>query len=222
MKAIRSVIFLLALFGASRAPGALLLSTFGDLQMQGASFQQNQYLAQQFSIPNTATLEDVSLVFVDNNGPAFGGQLQIVNKIGVDATLANVLFTTPITLPSGASPTIVSVSAPVTLSPGDYYVLLSTTDPLPLQTRWALTSTSAPGTPAMAGDPYFSISQNTSLPAASPFSTFTGFPTPTYLALEINGVIPEPLSGELSLMGMILAAAIFRMRKLDGLTRRCR
>jgi hypothetical protein len=177
----------------------VLVGTSADLSQQGLTFQQNQYLAQQFTFPEPVNVNDVEMTFFLNEGPAFGGSLQIVDRIGVDATAANVLLTVPVTLPSGLPPSTVSVATPISLVAGTYYLLLSTTDPLPFQTRWVNGLSAIPGAPGTVGGAYFSISQNVALPAASPFAV-----AGSTVAFRINGtVIPEPGSALLLVVGCL-------------------
>jgi hypothetical protein len=200
-------------FVASPSWGALLVGTTGESEFS-ASFQQNQYLAQEFALPAEAALDSVQLTFVENEGLAFDGLFQVVDRIGVDATAANVLLSQSITLPSGSGPSHVSLPTPITLAAGNYFLLVSTTAPLPLQTRWVFpaSESDAPGT---VGAAFFSVSQNELLPAASPFLEITGGPT-SFLAFRIEGtMVPEPQS-LLVAIGVLASLALFDRRMFLG------
>jgi hypothetical protein len=192
----------------------VLLGTLGDPEYS-ISFQQHQYLAQQFTFSTDVTLSSTKMTFVDNSGSAFNGVFQVVDSLGPGSTAANVHFTTGITLPAGLNPTTVTVPTPLTLDAGTYYLLLSTTDLFPLQTRWQLGASILPGGFGTVGDSYFSISQNVTLPVASPFSFIGGFPT-TYFAFQIEGSpVPEPST--FFLLGMAAISLLgYRKATSDG------
>jgi len=171
----------------------VLVGILGDPNFS-VSFQEHQYLAQQFTFSTDVTLSSAKMTFVDNSGPAFNGVFQVVDSLGPGSTSANVLFTAGITLPSSVNPTVVTVPTPLALNAGSYYLLLSTTDPLPLRTWWQLGASVLPSAYGTVGDAYFSISQNVALPVASPFTVLTAFPT-SYLTFQLEGnPVPEPAS----------------------------
>jgi hypothetical protein len=218
MKPVVSLI-LFSLF-ASQCKAETLVGTVADLAQQGLSFQQNQYLAQEFTLNASAQLTSVSLTFFDNDGPSFGALFQIVDQLGPGTTNANVLFSAAVTMPAGLNPAVLEISVANALTPGVYYLLLSTDELLPLQTRLANGGDVVAGTPGLPGSAYFSVSQNTAFPAASPFVPVGGFPTP-FAAFTVEGTIPEPKS--LHILGVLALAALVMpsKRRMNARPSRC-
>ena len=177
----------------------------------GLSFQEAQYLAQQFLFAAPGSISSLSLNFIANPNGAFNALLQITNAIGPATTIGNILGSTGVTIPGGLDSAVLNVPFSLSLGAGTFYLVLSTTDSLPLQTRWQFTqgmqtvafqiigTSSDPNFEASVGSAFFSQSQNIDFPVASNFLPIIG-----------GGQIPEP--GTLLLLATGIAGILGRLR----------
>lgn len=127
------------------------------------SFQEHQYLAQQFAFTGTAALDSLTLNFSGTTGGSFPALLQITDALGAGA---NTLFSTSFAVQDGA----VSIPTATTLTPGAYFFVLSTTAGLPSFSTLAATGENASETFGAVGLSFFSVSQNIANPEQSPFA----------------------------------------------------
>ena len=115
---------------------SVLLGTSLDQNNQGAylggeeSVGPPQFLLQPFSLNATVAVSSIDLVLsgpipVGGSTPPRSFLVQITNAVGPGATSANVLAQGSGTFPSGTTPEIVSVALSGILSPGGYYLVLS-------------------------------------------------------------------------------------------------
>jgi hypothetical protein len=184
-RALRAWLFLgAALFGSvpTAAADTQLVATAPLFEQQGLSFQEHQYLAQQFSI-GAGLVTSIELTFQENTGPAFNAVLQLTKRIGPLAGVTDVLAAVALQVPIGTAPAVVSVPLNLHLASGTYYFVLSTNAPVSLNQSWILQ-----GSPVTTGvgSAYFSQSQNLALPHASPFIAVT-----PPLAFKVMGTFGE-------------------------------
>jgi hypothetical protein len=168
-------------YSPAAAADTSLVATAPLVDQQGLSFQQHQYLAQQFSI-SSGLVTSIELTFAENAGPAFSAVLQVTKRIGQLASVTDVIAAVAFEVPAGTASAEVTVPLNLYLASGTYYFVLSTNALLPLESRLMH------GSPVTAGVglAFFSGSQNLALPHASPF--FTVAPP---LAFRILGTLSE-------------------------------
>lgn len=200
-------VILVVLLAANTAHTATLVATSPNFAQQGLSFQQHQYLAQEFAMGTEFEISNVQFQFFGNIGTTFNALFQIVRQIGPSTAPSDVLLSQPITIPAGEVPTALDIPVATVLNAGVYYLLLSTSEPLPLQSKLAMGG-AGPPTPGVPGNVYFSVTQDVGFPAASPFVPFQGFPTPM-AAFAIEGrVLPEPGSAQLAVTILLVGVCL--------------
>jgi hypothetical protein len=158
--------------------------------------ESTQALAQQFTLTSTVTLSSIDLGLNQGLGTA-PIVLQLTNALGSGTTSANVVFQSSI--PSTVVPTtigsILNVATPITLGPGTYYLVLSTSDNFGYD--WQLASSTLASTVGTVGSSMYCCFPNTvgSFAPAETFKNLTGEPAP-YFMFDLQTAsapsVPEP------------------------------
>lgn len=136
-----------------------------------------QTMMQRFTLTSPVTIGTIKLQMSGFGVDQF--TLWITNSIGPGTTQANVLFQTNLTFPNtGGGINGATVSAPLNLSlqPGNYFIVLSSTQPSIFQ-GWLLANTVLPSTVGTVGTWEFTlVGNNPAFPPSSTFIPFTPLP----------------------------------------------
>jgi hypothetical protein len=131
-----------------------------------------QSIAQGFSLTAPISTTELKLQMSGFGSDQF--TVWVTNSIGPGTTQANVLFQTTATFPNSGGGTTggTTISIPMNLSlpPGDYFIVLSSTQPSVFQ-GWLMSTTTLPSTVASLSDVKFVIFGNVLFPPASDFIT---------------------------------------------------
>lgn len=195
--------------GSVAAGDTVLVATTAGIVPQGASFEQNQYLAQQILFCSAVSVSGFTIVFVDGSAAPFPALLQVTDAIGPGANASSVLASDTFDVPAGATQHAATIPLALSLAPGTYYFVLSTTQPLPFQSRWQFTDNYGElaftiygtGEAGLIGSSFFSQSQNVNSPYASPFWVLAG------------GQVPELGSLILFGSGLVFLAGVVRRKR---------
>jgi len=128
-----------------------------------------QVLMQRFTLTSAVNIETLKLSMSGFGVDQF--TVWITNAIGPGTTQANVLFQTNLTFPNtggGISGAPVSTPVNLTLQPGEYFIVLSSTQPNLLQ-GWLQSNAALPSTVGTVGTWEWSIPPNLAFPPASVF-----------------------------------------------------
>jgi hypothetical protein len=131
----------------------------------------SQSIAQGFSLTAPISITELKLQMSGFGSDQF--VVWVTNSIGPGTTQANVLLQTTATFPNtGGGTTGSTISIPMNLSlpPGDYFIVLSSTQPSVLQ-GWLMSTTTLPSTVDSLSDMRFVIFGNVLFPPASEFIT---------------------------------------------------
>jgi hypothetical protein len=131
-----------------------------------------QTLAQRFSLTSPISFSEIKLQMSGFGVDQF--TLQLTNSIGPGTTQANVLFQTTATFPNtggGINGTTLSVPVNLSLPPGDYFIVLSSTQQ-DITQGWLIANTTLPSTVGSVGELFFSLIPNVNV-AFPPASAFT-------------------------------------------------
>lgn len=132
----------------------------------------SQSIAQPFSLTSSISITELKLQMSGFGSDQF--TVWVTNSIGPGTTQANLLFQTTATFPNtGGGTTGSTISIPMNLSlpPGDYFIVLSSTQPSVHQ-GWLVSTTTLPSTVgSVSVDMKFVIFGNVLFPPASEFIT---------------------------------------------------
>jgi len=129
-----------------------------------------QTIVQGFSLTSPISVSTIKLQMSGFGTDQF--TVWVTNSIGPGTTQANVLLQTNATFPNtggGITGSTVSIPVNLNLPPGDYFIVLSSTQPDVAQ-GWLLATTTLPSTVGSVGDLKFSLPSNALFPPASIFT----------------------------------------------------
>ena len=152
----------------------ILLGT--DLPTTNSDFEAAvtflQTLAQKFTLTSLVNIGTIKLQMSGFGVDQF--TVWVTNSIGPGTTQANVLFQTNLTFPNTGGAirgTTLSVPVDLSLPPGDYFIVLGSTQSNVLQ-GWIMSNTILPSTVGSVGGWEFTLTGNSN-PAFPPSSIFT-------------------------------------------------
>jgi hypothetical protein len=129
----------------------------------------SQSLAQNFTLTSPVSIDAIKLQMSGFGIDQF--TLRLTNSIGAGTTQANVLLQRNLTFPNtggGVSGSTVSVPVNLSLPPGNYFIVLSSTQGSARQ-GWLVSTATLPSAVGSVGDFRFSLPNDPSFPPASTF-----------------------------------------------------
>jgi hypothetical protein len=195
--------------GSAARAASVVLGT-SNLYNGGMPIAENtQAIAQTFTLTSTVSLSAIDLFIGAGNGLEVDPlTVQISDSLGPGTTPADIVLTTtmlPSAIPSIAPGAVVSLPVSVTLGPGSYALVLSTTDIWGYD--WALANTVLPSVVGTVGQSLYCCFPNPVgvFPPAETFKSTTTGPPQYFFQLESA---PEPLP--VALLALALGALALR------------
>lgn len=208
MRIIVSLVALLALAPLRGEAAPVVLGT-DTLLLGGMPIAENtQALAQPFTLTSSVSVTAIDVFLIGGTLITDPLLVQLTNSLGPGTTNSNVLLNTslaPSGVPTSPPGAIVSFPVSITLTPGSYYIVLSTTDIWGYD--WAEALNMPPSAVGTVGQAMSCCFPNTvgSIPAAETFKVAKSGPADKfYFGLE---GVPEPSSAALFAFGILLVAA---------------
>jgi len=191
-------ICLLASLAMPAFANTVLLGTSNPFTGAEPIAESTQAIAQPFTLTTSVSISTIDLT-INKELPTDPLIVQLTDAIGPGTTTSNVVFQTSLSPGSiSVSPGNVAIAAPITLGPGTYYIVLSTTDGFGYD--WELAQSVLPSSVGTVGHDLYCCFPNPvgSFAPAETFKDITGLNEPAQFLFDLQSgsttSAPEPAS----------------------------